>query len=94
MEYLKIVPGIDPDRIEIECGRNGKVYVTHTDEGVIIDVYANGSDELVDTMTIWDEDMNNERDFTDDLPEDEQPDFGNDEDDIDPAGGHGLYSHI
>jgi hypothetical protein len=34
------------------------------------------------------------RDFTDDLSDDEQPDFGDDDDDIDPAGGHGLYSHI
>jgi len=31
------------------------------------------------------------RDFYDDLSEDEQPDFG---DDFDPAGGHGLNSHI
>ena len=33
-----------------------------------------------------------ERDFTDDLSDDEQQDFG--DDDIDPAGGHGLHSHI
>lgn len=32
-------------------------------------------------------------DYTDDLSEMEQPNFG-DDDDIDPAGGHGLYSHI
>ena len=73
MNYFKIIPSIDPDRIEVECGRNGRVYLIHTDEGLIVDVYANGDDELVDTMCIWDEDMNNEVDFTDDLSEDEQP---------------------
>jgi hypothetical protein len=73
MNYFKIIPSIDPDRIEVECGRNGRVFLIHTDEGLIVDVYANGDDELVDTMCIWDEDMNNEVDFTDDLSEDEQP---------------------
>jgi hypothetical protein len=72
MNYFKIIPGIDPDRIEVECGRNGRVFLIHTDEGLIVDVYANGDDELVDTMCIWDEDMNNEVDYTDDLSEDEQ----------------------
>ena len=72
MSYFKIIPGIDPDRIEIECGRNGRVFLIHTDQGLVVDVYANGDDELVDTMAIWDEDLNNEVDFTDDLSEDEQ----------------------
>ena len=73
MSYFKIIPGIDPDRIEIECGKNGRLFVIHTEEGVIVDIYANGDDEIIDTMTIWDEDLGNERDFTDDLSEDEQP---------------------
>jgi hypothetical protein len=74
MSYFKIIPGIDPDRIEVDCGRNGHLFLIHTDEGVIVDVYANGEDDIVATMCVWDEDMNNERDFTDDLSEDEQPD--------------------
>ena len=72
MSYFKIIPGIDPDRIEIECGKNGHVFLIRTDQGMIVDVYANGNDDLVDTMAIWDEDLNNERDWTDDLSEDEQ----------------------
>jgi hypothetical protein len=72
MNYFKIIPGIDPERIEVECGRNGRVFLIHTDQGLVVDVYANGSDELVDTMAIWDEDLNNQVDFTDDLSEEEQ----------------------
>ena len=73
MSYFKIIPGIDPDRIEVECGRNGHLFLTHTDEGVVVDVYANGNDDgVVATMCVWDEDMNNEVDYTDDLSEEEQ----------------------
>ena len=72
MSYFKIVPSDDPNRIEIECGKNGHVFLIRTDQGMIVDVYANGNDDLVDTMAIWDEDLNNEVDFTDDLSEDEQ----------------------
>ena len=93
INYFKIVPSDDPDRIEIECGKNGHVFLTRTDVGMVVDVYANGNDEIVDTMAIWDEDLNNIRDFTDDLSEEEYPNFGKEEDDIDPAGGHGLHSH-
>jgi hypothetical protein len=71
-DYFKIVPTDDKDRIEIECGRNGHVFLTRTDVGMVVDVYANGNDEIVNTMPIWDEDLNNERDFTDDLSEEEQ----------------------
>ena len=74
MNYFKIIPSDDKDRIEVDCGRNGHLFLIHTDEGVIVDVYANGEDDIVATMCVWDEDMNNERDFTDDLSEDEQPD--------------------
>ena len=74
MSYFKIIPGIDPDRIEVDCGRNGHLFLIRTDEGVIVDVYANGNDDgVVATMCVWDEDMNNERDWTDDLSEEEQP---------------------
>ena len=74
MSYFKIIPGIDPDRIEVDCGRNGHLFLIRTDEGVVVDVYANGNDDgVVATMCVWDEDMNNEVDFTDDLSEDEQP---------------------
>jgi hypothetical protein len=90
--YFKILPRTSTDRIEIECGKNGRLFLINTPEGVVVDVYANGNnDGVVATMCVWDEDMNNEVDFTDDLSEDEQPDFG---DDIDPAGGHGLSSHV
>jgi len=75
MSYFKIIPGIDPDRIEVECGRNGHLTLIRTDMGMVIDVYANGNDDgVVATMSVWDEDMNNDRDFTDDLSEEEQPD--------------------
>jgi len=33
-------------------------------------------------------------DYTDDLSEMEQPFMGDDDDDLDPAGGHGINSHI
>jgi hypothetical protein len=71
-DYFKIVPIDDKDRIEIECGRNGHLFLIRTDEGMVVDVYANGNDEIVDTLAIWDEDMNNKRDFTDDLSDNEQ----------------------
>ena len=74
-KYFKIAPSNDKDRIEIECGKNGRVFLIRTDMGMVVDVYANGNDDgVVATMSVWDEDMNNERDFTDDLSEDEQPD--------------------
>jgi hypothetical protein len=73
MSYFKIVPSDDKDRIEIECGRNGRIFLIRTDMGMVVDVYANGNDDgVVATMSVWDEDMNNERDFTDDLSEEEQ----------------------
>lgn len=73
MSYFKIVPSDDNDRIEIECGRNGRIFLIRTDMGMVVDVYANGNDDgVVATMSVWDEDMNNERDFTDDLSEEEQ----------------------
>jgi len=73
MSYFKIVPSNDEDRIEVDCGRNGHLFLIHTNEGVIVDIYANGNDDgVVATMCVWDEDMNNEVDFTDDLSEEEQ----------------------
>lgn len=71
-KYFKIAPSNDKDRIEIECGKNGRVFLIRTDMGMVIDVYANGEDELIDTMALWDEDLHNETDWTDDLSEDEQ----------------------
>jgi hypothetical protein len=74
MSYFKIIPSNDPDRIEVDCGRNGHLTLIRTDVGMVVDVYANGNDDgVVATMSVWDVDMNNERDWTDDLSEDEQP---------------------
>ena len=82
----------DTHRIHINCGENARVVLIETAEGFVVDVFRNTDDELLDTMTVWNDDIFDDgRDFTDDLSEDEQPDFG---DDVDPAGGHGLSSHI
>jgi hypothetical protein len=46
------------EEIQIHCGENGNVFL-HQDEdklGFIVDAY--GQNDLVDTMTIWEDDMN------------------------------------
>lgn len=53
-----------PHRIHIKCGENARAVLIETAEGFVVDVFRNTSDELLDTMTIW----------NDDLSEDEQPD--------------------
>ena len=64
-----------PHRIHINCGENARVVLIETAEGFIVDVYRNTDDELLDSMTVWNDDIfDNGRDFTDDLSEDEQPD--------------------
>jgi hypothetical protein len=44
------------EEIEINCGENGKIMIVKTDEGFVIDVY--GQEDLVDTMAIWEDDIN------------------------------------
>lgn len=69
------VEDIDTHRIHVKCGENARVVLIETAEGFIVDIYRNTDDELLDTMTVWNDDIfDNGRDFTDDLSEDEQPD--------------------
>jgi hypothetical protein len=42
--------------VEINAGDNGKIMIVKTDEGFVIDVY--GQNDLVDTMAVWEDDMN------------------------------------
>lgn len=48
------------EEIQIHCGENGSVYLKQDGDklGFIIDVY--GQNDLVDTMTVWEEDLNEE----------------------------------
>jgi len=62
-----------PHRIHIKCGENARVVLVETAEGFIVDVFRNTDDDLIDTMCIWNDDIFPERDWTDDLSEDEQP---------------------
>ena len=67
-----------PHCIHIKCGENARAVLIETAEGFIVDVYRNTDDGLIDTMCIWNDNIFNV----------------DDDDDIDPAGGHGLSSHI
>jgi len=55
------------EEIQIHCGENGSVYLKQDGDklGFIIDVY--GQNDLVDTMTVWEEDLN--EDLPDDMDE-------------------------
>ncbi len=64
----------DTHRIHILCGKNARAVLIETDMGFIVDVYRITDDENIATMSVWNEDIDEGRDFTDDLSEDEQPD--------------------
>jgi len=64
-----------PHRIHIKCGENARVVLIETDMGFIVDVFRITDDENIATMSVWNEDIDDDgRDFTDDLSEEEQPD--------------------
>jgi len=64
-----------PHRIHIKCGENARVVLIETAEGFVVDVFRITDDELLDTMCVWNYDIDDDgRDFTDDLSEEEQPD--------------------
>ena len=64
-----------PHRIHIKCGENARVVLIETDMGFIVDVFRITDDENIATMSVWNEDIDDDgRDFTDDLSEDVQPD--------------------
>lgn len=65
----------DTHRIHIKCGENARVVLIETDMGFVVDVFRITDDENIATMSVWNEDIDdNGRDFTDDLSEEEQPD--------------------
>jgi len=53
------------EEIQIHCGEHGSVYLKQDGDklGFIVDVY--GENDLVDTMTVWEEDLNDGADDTD-----------------------------
>lgn len=82
--YFEIVhagfqEGIGREEIQIHAGENGNIYLIKTAEGFIIDAY--GQNDLVDTMTIWEDDLNpdieddNEIDMPKDINEFEVSEF-------------------
>ena len=52
-----IEKGLQREEVEINCGENGKIMIHQDDNelGFIIDVY--GQNDLVDSMTVWEEDL-------------------------------------
>ena len=46
---------LEREEIQIHCGENGNLFLIKTEEGFIVDVYNQGDN--VDTMTIWEEDL-------------------------------------
>ena len=48
-----------PHRIHIKCGENARVALIETNEGFIVDVYRMTDDELVTTMCVWNDDIDN-----------------------------------
>jgi hypothetical protein len=43
------------EEIQINCGKNGNIFIIKTDEGFIVDVY--GQMDNVDTMAIFENDL-------------------------------------
>jgi hypothetical protein len=70
---FKVVEQSDPERIQISYDGKADIHLIKTDQGFVIDVY-NKEGENINTATIWDDDLYTERDWTDDLSEEEQPD--------------------
>jgi hypothetical protein len=54
---LKVIDQSEPDRIQIQYGEKGHIYIIHTPEGIVVDVFDDSQNNLVDTFTIWDDDF-------------------------------------
>lgn len=55
-----IIEQDDPNRVEIRYKDKGTIWLINTnDGGFIIDVYNKPEEECVDTMCIWDDDLEN-----------------------------------
>lgn len=72
---------------------NTRLYYREGNQQALVEKFETNDDDTMEQERLLAErDLEAEmRDWTDDLSDEEQPDFG---DDLDPAGGHGLYSHI
>lgn len=63
--YFKIIKkGFDKElereEIQIHAGKNGNVFLIKNEEGFIVDVY--GQEYHIDTMTVWEDELNPDED--------------------------------
>lgn len=61
------------EEVQIHYGEHGNIFLIKTDEGFIVDVY--GHDDVVSTMTVWDDDLAPEEDAPENFSMVELEDF-------------------
>ena len=61
-DYFEIVrsgmyANMDREEIQVHCGENGNLFIFKTDEGFVVDIYNQNQNDNVNSMTVWEEDL-------------------------------------
>lgn len=54
---INVRPDDLPDRVHVKVDGKFDVAIIRTPEGIVFDVYPEGWDNPIETMTVWDEDV-------------------------------------
>ena len=54
---INIRPAELPDRVHVKVDGKFDVTIIRTPEGIVLDVYPEGWDSPIETLTVWDDDV-------------------------------------